>query len=94
MSQKEKKTLRRARVPSFEKYYATNITCGLTSHDVRVEIMNEKLTDKEGLLELVEALIIFSPIGAKKLLNKLSEVINIYEEENGTIKLKKDAHTY
>ena len=94
MKTEKKNPIRRSRVPSFQKYYATNITCGLTNHDIRVEIMNEKLSDDDGILELVESLIIFSPIGAKKLLNKLSKVIKTYEEENGLIKIQEDIHKY
>ena len=85
---KEKQLIKkRVRTPDFKKFYATNINCGVTNQDIRIEVMNEKLIDGDGEFELIEALIIFSPIGAKKLLNELSKVIKVYERENGVIKI-------
>ena len=95
MSKKEEiKPIKRTRAPTFQKYYATNVTCGVTSHDIRIEIMNEQLENEEEYTKLIEALIIFSPIGAKKLLNKLTNIVKLYEDENGVIEIKEDKHKY
>ena len=94
MTGKEKKVERKMRIETFRKYYATNINCGLTNHDIRIELMNEKLMDEKGTVTLVESLIILSPVAAKKLLEQLSEIVKVYEQENGEIKINEDKNTY
>lgn len=76
-----------SRAPNFAKYYATNVKGGLTNQDFRYQLMNEKFynEDTEEWLYIVDALIILSPIAAKKLLKTLENDINTYEAENGII---------
>jgi hypothetical protein len=75
------------RVPNFTKYYVTNIAGGLTTQDFRYEIMNEKIYDEEEdkWAFVSDALLIFSPVAAKRLLIKLISDIELYEKENGEI---------
>ncbi|MBD3203944.1 DUF3467 domain-containing protein [Candidatus Woesearchaeota archaeon] len=73
------------RVPNFVKYYVTNIDGGLTEHDFRFELMNEKLKEGKKWCYVSDAMVILSPIGAKRLLCLLNELVNEYEKENGSI---------
>lgn len=78
------------RVPNFTKYYVTNIHGGETTQDFRYELMNEKVydADDEEWNYVSDALVILSPVAAKRLLLKLSEDIQSYEEEHGEIETK------
>lgn len=82
---KKRKDVERIRVPNFTKYYATNCHCGLTNQDVRIEFMNEKIKENGDWIMLIDCLVILSPIGAKKLSQKLNEVVSTYEEKHGEI---------
>lgn len=73
------------RSPSFNKYYATNIIGGLTEHDFRFELLNEKMESDEGWCVVSDALVIFSPKAAKKIHMKLDEYLKLFEAENGKI---------
>lgn len=75
------------RAPLFNKYYVTNVIGGLTNQDFRFDLLNEKIAKEDGSWTYIsDALIILTPLGAKRLLNLLSETITIYEKENGEIK--------
>jgi hypothetical protein len=76
------------RTHSHKKYYVTNIIGGLTSQDIRFELLNEILESEEGRHYVADAMIILSPIGAKRLQKELNESIKKYESENGTIPLE------
>ncbi|MCJ7773795.1 MAG: DUF3467 domain-containing protein [Desulfobacterales bacterium] len=75
------------RVPNFLKHYVTNIIGGLTTQDFRYELMNEKIYDEEEdeWTYISDALLILSPVAAKRLFVKLTEDIELYEREHGEI---------
>lgn len=81
----EKHSITRAH--NFVKHYVTNIEGGLTNHDFRYQLMNEKFYNEEDneWLYIADALLILSPIAAKKLLGKLEKDIDTYEAEHGII---------
>ncbi|MDV0446514.1 hypothetical protein MsAg5_03560 [Methanosarcinaceae archaeon Ag5] len=83
----EKKSI--IRVPVFPKFYVTNIAGGATDQDFRYELLNEKSYDSENEKwnYYSDGLLILSPVGAKKLWNKLSADINLYEREHGIISM-------
>lgn len=83
----EEQGLSISRAHNFTKYYATNIDGGLTNHDFRYQLMNEKFYNEESKewLYIADALIILSPVAAKKLFNKLEKDIDTYEAEHGII---------
>ena len=83
---KRQKEPERVRPEGFRKYYATNINCGYTNYDFRIEMMNEKLKTGKDWMYLVEALMILTPTAAKKLSKQLSESIKAYEKDHGKIK--------
>ena len=71
------------------KFYVTNIRGGLTDQDFRFELMDEQLLDKKDEWCYVsDAMIILSPVGAKRLFNRLKECIEVYEKEKGIIETK------
>ncbi|AKB67394.1 DUF3467 domain-containing protein [Methanosarcina mazei] len=76
-----------SRAHNFSKYYVTNIDGGLTNQDFRYQLMNEKLYDQEDKewLYIADALVILSPIAAKKMFNKLAKDLDTYEAKHGTI---------
>lgn len=81
----EKKTV--IRVPNFGKHYVTNIAGGFTTQDFRYELMNEKVYDEEEdeWTYVADALLILSPVAAKRLLIKLTDDVNFYERGHGEI---------
>lgn len=83
-----KKIEKRIRTPDFRKYYATDIKSGLRDNDIRIELMNEKMNADKNMVDLVDAMMILSPVAAKKLLMQLSEIVKVYEQENGKIRDK------
>lgn len=74
-----------SRVPNFAKYYVTNVKGGLTNHDFRFELLNERIGNKKDWSYVSDALVILSPIGAKRLLSLLKEMVDVYEKEKGKI---------
>lgn len=84
------------RVPNYKKFYATNVYCALTEHDFRIEFMNEKARDEKGKwLYVSDGMLILSPIGAKRIHEKLGKLIDVYEKENDVIETKiKKEKTY
>lgn len=78
------------RSPTFEKLYATNFIGGLTSQDIRVEVINEKLKDEDGWCAISDALLIMTPRGAKRLQVILNESLKLYEESHGAINLEEE----
>ena len=74
------------RAPSHKKFYVTNIKGGVTSQDFRFELLNEKLKDdKDDEAYVSDALIILTPIGAKRMFAVLKDSIELYEKEHGEI---------
>lgn len=74
------------RAPNFQKLYVTNVKGGLTSHDFRFELMNEKTKDDDGNTFFVsDGIIILSPIGAKRLFLQLTSAIKEFEVRYGEI---------
>lgn len=84
---KEEKQISISRAHNFTKYYATNVDGSLSNHDFRYQLMNEKFYDKEDneWVYIADALVILSPIAAKKLFHKLEKDIDTYEAEHGVI---------
>ncbi|MFH0860180.1 MAG: DUF3467 domain-containing protein [Candidatus Altiarchaeota archaeon] len=83
------------RVPDYKKFYATNVYCGLTEHDFRIEFMNEKEKDKGKWSYVSDGMLILSPLGAKRLHEKLGRILNVFEKENGVVETKtKKEKTY
>ena len=84
------------RGPRHIKYYVTNVVGGLTDQDFRFELLNEKVKDdtKSEWNYIADAMIILSPIGAKRLVTQLTKYIEIYESEKGVIETEfEDKHT-
>ncbi len=73
------------RNPNYSKIYVTNVEGGLTSHDFRFELLNEKIEQNKKWIYVSDGLLILTPIGAKRLMKKLEASINVYEKEHGTI---------
>ncbi len=73
------------RSPQFHKHYVTNIVGGLTNYDIRFELLNEKVKDEDGWHGISDALIILTPVAAKRLFKMLEEILDLYEAENGDI---------
>lgn len=84
----------RLRVPTFAKFYATNVHCGLTNQDIRIEFMNEKMNEGKKWIMLVDSLVILTPTGAKRLFLKLKEIIDTYEGKNGKISIELEDKGY
>lgn len=83
------------RAPSHKKYYVTNISGGLTDQDFRYELLNEKIKDgkTKGWEFVSDAMIILTPMGAKKLFESLKKSLDIWENEHGKIDTEsKDKH--
>ncbi len=84
------------RMPNFSKYYVTNLLVKSTDVDIRLEIMNEKFPRKKDDEEesvddyISDALIMFTPEAAKKLKQRLEEVLADYEGEHGEIKVTRE----
>ncbi|GBE54592.1 MAG TPA: DUF3467 domain-containing protein [Euryarchaeota archaeon] len=84
------------RTPNFSKYYVTNLLVNSTDVDIRLEIMNEKFPgrkdDEEESVDdyISDALIMFTPEAAKKLRQRLEEVLADYEGEHGEIKVTRE----
>ena len=74
------------RTPNFAKYYVTNVKGGLTNQDFRIELLNEKIKEKNSWFFISDAMLILSPVGAKRLLNLLKELVETHEKEKGIIK--------
>ncbi len=85
------------RSPRHRKFYVTNVIGGLTDQDFRFELLNEKVQDTRANSDwnyIADAMIILSPVGAKRLFQKLKKYIEIYENEKGIIQTDlKDEHT-
>jgi len=96
MSEPEKiETYKVMRAPNHKKFYVTNVVGGLTDQDFRVELLNEKVKDDKNAdwNYISDAMIIMTPIGAKRLLGLLKSNIEVYESEFGEISLEsKDKH--
>lgn len=84
------------RNPNFRKHYATNVLVYPSDVDFRVELMNEKFEAKkeseeeeeETIDEYVsDALVTLTPEATKKLVLRLEEAIDSYEEKFGEIKI-------
>lgn len=90
----KKKDMSVVRVPNFVKVYATNVTGGITNQDFRFELLNEKIYDGKEWVLLSDALVILSPLGAKKLFNLLKQMIETYEKEKGEINVDLDEKVY
>lgn len=79
---------------NYVKIYATRIRGGLTSHDFRFELMNEKvkMNEKDPWTLVSDGMVILSPIGAKRFLVDLQKSVEEFERINGPIPLepKKD----
>lgn len=74
------------RAPTHQKYYVTNIRGGATSQDIRFELLNEKIKgEKDEIVFISDALIILTPIAAKRLSRKLAEAISETEKRLGPI---------
>lgn len=84
---RENKKISISRAHNFIKHYVTNIDGGLTSIDFRYQLMNEKFynADDEEWIYIADALVILSPVAAKRLFNKLEKDIDTYEAEHGVI---------
>jgi hypothetical protein len=65
----------------------TDVQGGITSHDFRFELLNEKIRKGKNWIYISDGMIILSPIGAKRLLKKLQDSVLTYEKENGIIPL-------
>jgi hypothetical protein len=77
------------RSPVHVKHYVTNIRGGRTSQDFRFELMNEKIQQVGGKTTFIsDALVILSPMGAKRLLQQLSVSVKEHEDEFGEIPLE------
>lgn len=77
------------RAPNFMKFYVTNIRGGLTDVDFRFELMNEQVEDEKGKwCYISDSMIVLSPVGAKRLYQRLKECIEVYEKEKGIIEIK------
>ncbi|GCC10718.1 hypothetical protein IPdc08_00751 [archaeon] len=67
-----------------------------TDVDIRLEIMNEKFPGKKDDEEesvddyISDALVMFTPEAAKKLKQRLEEVLADYEEEYGEIRVTRE----
>jgi len=94
MAKKKEEDIPIVRTPNFMKYYVTNVKGGLTNQDFRIELLNEKLKEENTWAYISDALIICSPIGAKKLYNLLKDMVTTYEKEKGEIKLDKEEKVY
>lgn len=70
---------------TFPKYYATNVYCGVTTQDFRVEFLNEKEKERDGWYFVSDAMAILSPTAAKRLNKFLEKAISLYEAEHGII---------
>ncbi len=73
------------RAPLFFKQYVTNVIGGVTDHDFRLEVLNEKFQDGKSWVYVSDGVLILSPIGAKRMFVKLKEMIDAYEKEKGPI---------
>lgn len=72
------------------KYYVTNIMGGITEQDFRFELLNQKIGEGKKMYFVSDALVILSPIGAKKLFLKLRDCLQVWENERGIIDVKGD----
>lgn len=77
------------RAPNHKKYYVTNVVGGLTDQDIRFELFNEKITNEKstGWRYISDAMIILTPVGAKKLFLELKRNLDVWENENGKIEI-------
>ena len=83
------------RAPNHKKYYVTNIVGGLTDQDIRFELLNEKIRDdkKASWNYIADAMVIFTPLGAKRLFEDLKKYLDVWENEKGKIVIpKSDKH--
>jgi hypothetical protein len=88
---KEEEKFQISRNPNFCKLYGTNIICGSTDVDFRIEILNEKFENEEGEIFISDALIMLTPQAAKKLNKQLTEEIAKFEEKlGGEIEVSKE----
>ncbi|MFW5852487.1 MAG: DUF3467 domain-containing protein [Nanoarchaeota archaeon] len=85
MTNKEEEVFSRA--PEYRKYYVTNVKGGMTEHDIRFELLNERINDGKNDIFIADAGVFMSFIGAKRLFNELKKAIEEYEKKNGNIKL-------
>lgn len=88
-----KKNIKLSRTNSHQKFYVTNVMGGLTSHDIRFELLNEVLESDDEKMYVSDALVILTPMGAKRLQKELNEIIQKYEQENGEIPLNPKKET-
>jgi len=86
----EEKTTSVVRTPIFHKTYATNLSVSKTDSDFRIELFNEKFETEEESVYHSDGVVILTHQAAKKLLFKLTDIINDYEEENGEIIVSKE----
>ncbi len=85
-NQQEPEELNLARDLRYQKIYGTNVLCYSTDVDIRIEIMNEKIPDREGnWVYMSEGLVILTPQAAKVLKEHLEETIKKREETSGKI---------
>lgn len=96
VKKKEENKLEIIRAPNFQKFYVTNVEGGMSNQDFRFELMNEKFIDKEGEGEALvsDALLILSPIAAKKLFEKLGKNLELYQKKFGKIETSLDDISY
>ncbi len=83
------------RAPNHKKYYVTNVVGGTTDQDIRFELFNEKVQSERsnGWNYISDAMIILTPIGAKKLFLELQRNLELWESEKGKIEIDaKDRH--
>lgn len=73
------------RTSNFQKYYATNVYCAVSTQDFRIEFLNEKQRFPDGWFFISDAMAILSPTAAKRLQQFLEKAIKTYEAEHGKI---------
>lgn len=88
----KKEDFEKLRSPTHAKIYSTNSFVGCSNQDIRIDLCNEKFRDEKhkkwGFV--VDATIILSPVGAKRLFESLSKTLKGYEKEHGTIDIDFD----